>query len=235
MSVFAFKDFDVRQEYAPLKVSTDAILLGACVQLSPSHSNILDVGTGNGVISLLLASRFHQVKITGIDPSEGALLDAQYNFERSNYSMRLKAHRTALKDLSLTSKFDVVVSNPPYFIDSLLAKQTTDQQAKHIAAPAYLELLQDMCLRCQDEGQIWLILPPTLGVQTQVFLRTKGWYCAKEIHFHANPQKLNKRWVLCFQKNAEKCEVRSYFIRDSDGRYHADYRNLAGHFHDRIL
>ena len=104
MSVFAFKDFDVRQEHAPLKVSTDAILLGACVQLSKLQSSILDVGTGNGVIALLLASRFHQAIITGIDPSEGAMLDAQFNFEQSNYTARLKAHQTALKDLPLTEK-----------------------------------------------------------------------------------------------------------------------------------
>lgn len=235
MSVFAFKDFDVRQEHAPLKVSTDAILLGACIQLSKLQSSILDVGTGNGVIALLLASRFHQANITGIDPSEGAILDAEFNFEQSNYTARLKAHQTALKDLPLTDKYDVVVSNPPYFIDSLLAQQTPDQEAKHMAAPAYFELLGDMYLRCQDEGQIWLILPPTLAVQTQGFFQTKGWHCAQEIHFHANAQKLDKRWVLCFEKNAEKCEVRAYFIRDLDGRYHADYRKLAGEFHDRSL
>ncbi|MCF8202792.1 MAG: hypothetical protein K9J18_06905, partial [Crocinitomicaceae bacterium] len=110
-----------------------------------------------------------------------------------------------------------------------------DQEAKHMAAPAYFDLLQDMCKRCQDDGQIWLILPPQLALQTQSFFQTLGWFCSQELHFHANPQKLDKRWVQCFQKNAEKYEVRAYFIRDLDGRYHADYRKLAGEFHDRAL
>jgi tRNA1Val (adenine37-N6)-methyltransferase len=235
MAVFAFRDFDVRQANCPLKVSTDAILLGASVQLSNTNNSILDVGTGNGVIALLLASRFQNVHITGIDPSEGAILDAHYNFEQSNYATRLKALRTTLKDLPSTEKYAVVVSNPPYFIDSLPAKQTADQEAKHIAAPAYFDLLQDMCKRCQDDGQIWLILPPALAVQTQSFFRTLGWFCSQELHFHANPQKLDKRWVLCFEQNAQQGAIAQYFIRDLDGRYHADYRKLAGEFHDRAL
>ncbi len=235
MAVFAFRDFNVRQVNCPLKVSTDAILLGASVQLSNTHTSILDVGTGNGVIALLLASRFQNAHITGVDPSEGAILDAYYNFEQSNYAARLKALRTTLKDLPLTKKYAVVVSNPPYFIDSLPAAQITDQEAKHIAAPAYFDLLQDMSLRCEDEGHIWLILPPALAVQTQSFFQSLGWFCSQELHFHANPNKLDKRWVLCFEQNAQQRFIAHYFIRDLDGRYHADYRKLAGEFHDRAL
>jgi tRNA1Val (adenine37-N6)-methyltransferase len=235
MAVFAFRDFDVRQVNCPLKVSTDAILLGASVQLSKTHNSILDVGTGNGVIALLLASRFQNAHITGIDPSEGAILDAHYNFEQSKYAARLKALRTTLKNLPSTEKYAVVVSNPPFFIDSLPAAQTADQEAKHMAAPAYFDLLQDMCKRCQDDGQIWLISPPQLALQTQSFFQTLGWFCSQELHFHANPQKLDKRWVLCFEQNAQQVTIAQYFIRDLDGRYHADYRKLAGEFHDRAL
>lgn len=235
MAVFAFRDFNVRQANCPLKVSTDAILLGASVQLSNTHTSILDVGTGNGVIALLLASRFQNAHITGVDPSEGAILDAYYNFEQSKYAARLKALKTTLKDLPLTEKYAVVVSNPPYFIDSLPAAQTADQEAKHIAAPAYFDLLQDMSLRCQDDGQIWLILPPAQAVQTQSFFQSLGWFCSQELRFHANPQKLDKRWVLCFEQNVLHKDVAHFFIRDLDGRYHADYRKLAGEFHDRAL
>ncbi|MEY4487090.1 MAG: hypothetical protein RL440_1632 [Bacteroidota bacterium] len=235
MAVFAFRDFSVRQANCPLKVSTDAILLGASVQLSNSNAKILDVGTGNGVIALLLASRFPNAYITGIDPSEGAILDAHYNFEQSNYATRLKALRTTLHDLPLTEKYTLVVSNPPFFIDSLPAAQLADQEAKHIAAQAYFDLLQDMCLRCQDNGQIWLILPPALALQTQSFFGAKAWFCSQELHFHANAQKLDRRWVLCFEQNAQSCTKAHYFIRELDGRYHSDYRKLAGKYHDRAL
>lgn len=235
MSVFAFRDFNVRQANCPLKVSTDAILLGASVQLSKTNASILDVGTGNGVIALLLASRYKEAVITGIDPSEGAFLDAQFNFEQSDYAGRLTALQSAAKDLPSTEKYAVVVSNPPFFINSLPAAQTADQEAKHMAAPAYFDLLQDMCLRCQVDGQIWLILQPALALQTQSFFQSLGWFCRQELHFHANPQKLDKRWVLCFEQNVLYKDVGHFFIRDLDGRYHADYRKLAGEFHDRAL
>lgn len=235
MAVFAFRDFNVRQVNCPLKVSTDAILLGASVLLSTTTAKILDVGTGNGVIALLLASRFNEAYITGIDPSHGAILDAQFNFAQSSYAARLKALRTTLKDLPLTEKYAVVVSNPPFFIDSLPAEQIANQEAKHIAAPAYFDLLQDMRQRCQEDGQIWLILPPALAVQTQTFFQALGWFCSKELHFHANAQKLDKRWVLCFEQNEQNCAIAHYYIRELDGRYHADYRKLAGEFHDRII
>lgn len=235
MAVFAFKDFIVRQEYCPLKVSTDAILLGASVQLPNRNLKILDVGTGNGVIALLLASRFDQVHITGIDPNEGAVQDAQFNFAHSNYASRLNAIQTTLAALPLDQKYDVVVSNPPFFIDSMPAHHALDQQAKHMAEPAYFDLLLDMCLRCHEEGQIWLILPPALAVQTLAFCQTKGWNRAQEIHFHANAQKLDKRWVVCLKRNAQKDEIQNYFIRDLDGSFHADYRKLAGPFHDRPI
>lgn len=235
MAVFAFKDFTIRQENSPLKVSTDAILLGASVQLSVTNQNILDVGTGNGVISLLLASRFVHAHFTGIDPSEGAIEDAQFNFANSIYASRLKVIQTTLAALPFEQKYDVVVSNPPFFIDSMPAHYALDQQAKHMAEPAYFDLLQDMCLRCHEAGQIWLILPPALATQTLDFCQLQGWNCAQEIHFHANAQKLDKRWVLCLERNPEKREVQKYFIRDVDGSYHADYRKLAGHFHDRPI
>jgi tRNA1Val (adenine37-N6)-methyltransferase len=80
MAVFAFKDFVVHQDNSPLKVNTDAILLGASIPRIPESAKVLDVGTGNGAIALLLALRFPMASITGIDPHLGAFSDAQLNF-----------------------------------------------------------------------------------------------------------------------------------------------------------
>jgi tRNA1Val (adenine37-N6)-methyltransferase len=233
MSHFSFKDFEIRQAHSPLKVSTDAILLGASVEINSPRLSILDVGTGNGVIALLLASRFLEVHITGLDPDQGAFQDAQFNFTRSKFASRLTAIKGTLASLPLDQKYDLIVSNPPYFIDSLPSLSTNSQQAKHLSGQAFFELLKDMILRCSDNGQIWLILPAALARDTHTFFESNKWELAKQIQFHANPNKPNKFWIMCFQKMAAECIVEQYTIRQSNGSYHADYRRLAGPFHDR--
>ena len=85
MAVFAFKDFVVHQDNSPLKVNTDAILLGASIPRIPEHAKVLDVGTGNGTIALLLALRFPTASILGIDPHLGAFSDAQLNFQQAAF------------------------------------------------------------------------------------------------------------------------------------------------------
>jgi len=235
MAVFAFKDFTVRQERSPLKVSTDAILLGVSVQLPQTTTKVLDVGTGSGVIALLLASRFAKAQFTGIDPDEGAFADAQFNFSRAKFAPQLSALHCALESLPNEKKYDVIVSNPPYFLDSLPSQMEAAQTAKHISRQAFFALFEEMMLRCKEDGQIWLILPAELALQTQAYFEQRAWGLAHKLQFHANPAKPNKLWVLCLQKNAQMPSVKDYMIRDADGSYHADYRKLAGPFHDRPL
>ena len=144
MAFFAFKDFVVHQDNSPLKVNTDAILLGAAIPRIPEHAKVLDVGTGNGAIALLLALRFPTASITGIDPHLGAFSDAHINFQQATFFERLRALNCSLAELPGPDHYDIIVSNPPYFIDSLVAENLESLQAKHLSAEAYFELLEDM-------------------------------------------------------------------------------------------
>ena len=235
MKPFAFKDFVVHQQNSPLKVSTDAILLGATVTIAPQHKHVLDVGTGSGVIALLLASRYTDILLTAIDPHPGAIQDARQNFELSKYSTRISAKAAHLKELVGSSTFDVLVSNPPYFIDSLPTELTEDQQAKHFTSEQYFALLADMKACLKPEGQIWLILPLPIAQQTISFFQAHGFFCTQQHYFHANQVKRNKRWVLCFERQNKVPICQEFVLRNNDGSFHADYRKLAGPFHDRKI
>ena len=235
MAVFAFKDFVVRQDNSPLKVNTDAILLGAAIPFIPENASVLEVGTGNGVIALLLSSRFQTALITGIDPHLGAFTDAKLNFQDSPYFHRLRARNCSLASLPVAEKYEIIVSNPPYFIDSLKAENSEGQQAKHLSAIAYFELLEEMKLRMINEGQIWLILPPQVAIQTIAFFVTKGLFCSQKLRFHANPSKPDKRWIVCFQSQESACREQEFCIRNEDGTFHLNYRQLAGRYHDRPI
>ena len=235
MGIFAFKDFKVCHAQSPLKVSTDAILLGACIKIQRANASILDVGTGSGVIALLLASRFPDARITGIDPHQGAFADAQMNFSKSKFAQRLTAQHCALAALPKDIKYDVIVSNPPYFLDSLLSSDTASQDAKHITRQAFFELFDDMMLLCKEDGQIWLILPAELAEEVQLFFKRNSWHLGSKIQFHASANKPNKFGVLCFQRHINNSDVKELTIRQTDGSYHADYIKLAGPYHDRSL
>ena len=235
MKSFAFKDFVVQQQNSPLKVSTDAILLGATVTIAPQHKHVLDVGTGSGVIALMLASRYTDIHLTAIDPHLGAIQDARENFELSNYHSRLVLKAVPLKALAGVSTFDVIVSNPPYYIDSLATITTENQQAKHCTAEQYFELLTDMMACLKPGGQIWLILPSVIAQQTSTFFQDFGFFNTQQLRFHANELKRNKRWVLCFERQNKALISQEFFLRNNDGSFHDDYLKLAGSYHDRTI
>lgn len=118
-SSFRFKQFSVSNVRSALKVGTDAVLLGAAVTLLPEDQYALDLGTGTGVIALMVAQRSPQLQITGIDIDEDSALEAAENFANSPWAERLTAlHQDAL-NFRPEHSFDLIVSNPPYFESSL--------------------------------------------------------------------------------------------------------------------
>lgn len=235
MSVFEFKDFSVQQANSPLKVSTDAILLGCCIEIDQPNARILDVGTGNGVIALLLASRFQTISIDAIDPHLGACQDAKQNFENAVFANRLRLFCTNLATHDQRLKYDIIVSNPPYFIDGLGSDNESTHQAKHISISTFHALLLDMKNRLVPSGTLWLVLAPESAIEAIAYLQNEGLYLRNKLRFHANSSKLDKRWVLCFSFEKSVVEQQAFFIRNLDGSYHDDYKKLAGAYHNRPL
>ncbi|MFT5773225.1 MAG: tRNA1Val (adenine37-N6)-methyltransferase, partial [Algoriphagus sp.] len=113
-SWFQFQQFRINQDRCAMKISTDAVLLGALAEADePKH--ILDIGTGTGVIALMLAQRFSEAKIVAVELDEQAAMQAGENFEHSRFSEQLSISHAAIQDFSVSNKFDLIVSNPPYF------------------------------------------------------------------------------------------------------------------------
>lgn len=235
MSEFRFKNFTVQQQRSPLKVNTDSILLGAAVQIDATKRKVLDVGTGNGVIALLLASRFQHIELTAIDPDEGAYLDALENFSNSNFAARLRAIHTTMEALDTVQKYDVLVSNPPYFIDAQKSDKQNLNRAKHLDKGAFVLLINSMVQVLSDTGQIWLILPLEIAQATIQQMKNLGLSCNVLLRFHAHPNKLNKRWVLCFEHKQHTLQTNEFYIRNVDGSYHQDYKDLAAIYHHNAL
>ena len=156
---FTFKQFHIDHSRCAMKVGTDGTLLGAWATL-PSDGTILDIGTGTGLIAIMAAQRSFGSKITAIDIDEDCVLQARENVAASPWPDRIEVIHSALQDFTPAQKFDCIISNPPYFIDSQLSPDAARSTARHTATLPFEELVSGVKRLLANDGHFSLILPP---------------------------------------------------------------------------
>ena len=160
MAGFRFKQFAVEQEDVAMKVGTDGVLLGAWAN-SDNVKRILDIGTGTGVIALQMAQRNPIAHIHAVEIDDTAAKRARANFDLSPWAERLTVEQTAVQEFAPAEKFDLIVSNPPYFVDSLLPPDAKRSTARHTHDLTFEELDSAVCRLLDENGRFALILPIT--------------------------------------------------------------------------
>ena len=143
-----------------MKVGTDGVLLGAWVSLRPSDCRLLDVGTGTGVIALMLAQRAPQAEVTAIDIDEACAVQARGNADRSAWRDRITVCRAPVQDYRTDRAFDLLVSNPPYYDRSLLPPDAGRTTARHTVSLDSAGLLAAADRLLAPEGRLAVVLPP---------------------------------------------------------------------------
>lgn len=159
--VFRFKAFDVVQAKSAMKVGTDAVLLGAWAPFSSSAESILDIGTGTGVLALMMAQRFPQAYITALDIDKAAAEESRYNFEQSPWNNRLSALHSSLalfcRDAQKT--FDGIICNPPFYKDGFSPNQTPRSIARDSEHLHYEDLFAAVKKCLSPQGEFALVAP----------------------------------------------------------------------------
>lgn len=158
--IFQFKRFKVRHGQSSMKVGVDAVLIGAWGGLNATQ--ILDVGCGCGVISLILAQRFPKALIKAIDIDTGSLQECSLNFQESPWPDRLSVEKIKFPDeiyLLPAASFDLIVSNPPYFNSGVLNPSTPREKARHQASLSVFSLLQNSAKLLKHRGTLSMIFP----------------------------------------------------------------------------
>ena len=155
---FRFKQFAVVNDRTAMKVGTDGVLLGAWCPVQGAR-RVLDVGTGSGVIALMVAQRNEHALIKGIDIDPGAIEEAALNFANSPWRDRLTAQLLDFNKLESRERYDLIISNPPYFTDSLLPPDAARTLARHTATLSYRQLIEGAARRLTDDGTLVLISP----------------------------------------------------------------------------
>lgn len=158
MSGFKFKQFAVEQDDVAMKVGTDGVLLGAWARCEGAR-RILDIGTGTGVIALQMAQRNPVAQVQAVEIDETAAKRARANFDLSPWAERLAVVQSAVQEFEPTEKFDLIISNPPYFVDSLLPPDAKRSTARHTHDLTFEELDKAVCRLLTDNGRFALILP----------------------------------------------------------------------------
>lgn len=156
--VFRFKRFAVVNDRTAMKVGTDGVLLGAwCPVEGVLHA--LDVGTGCGVIALMIAQRCDDAVIDAIDIDHDAIQEATLNFQNSPWGDRLTATEGDFNVMAGEVRYDLVVSNPPFFTNGVLPDGDARTVARHTASLTYRQLIEGAARRLTDDGTLALISP----------------------------------------------------------------------------
>ena len=213
---FRFKQFTVWHDRCAMKVGTDGVLLGAWAGASESSEGasqpaiisaierILDIGTGSGLVALMLAQRFHNAFIDGIDIDSSAVLQAQDNFSASPFSTRLRAYSSPLQDWQPQEKYDLIVSNPPYFSNSLLCPDNTRTMARHNNTLSFAELLEHSDRLLAPCGTLAFVLPANAEKAILAEARLQHLHCVRLCRVHTTATKPAKRILISFAHQERK-------------------------------
>lgn len=236
--MFYFKQFSVEDSLSPMKVGTDGVLLGTWIPtINNSNTLILDIGTGCGLIALILAQRIENSYIKAIDIDDGAIENAKRNFAESVWNDRLTAMEISIQRFCETSteKFDIIVSNPPFFEESLKSNKAKRNLARHNDSLPFNTLIQCVNRLMSDDGIFACILPYNEGCKFIELATEQGLYCCKRMPVANKPSQSVKRILFCLsRKKIDVVHSPTLFIRNEDNSYSPEYLDLTRDFYTFI-
>lgn len=232
---FRFKQFTVWHDRCAMKVGTDGVLLGAWAGHG-RPAEILDIGTGSGLIALMLAQRFPEANITGIDCDADAIRQARENFRNSPWSRRLRPVHASLQEFCRTekgSRFDLIVSNPPFYDTTL---ENTDQRrntARHTGNLSHEELLLLSAGLLTDSGGFSLIIPSGSENSIMRLADRSRLFPERLTRVLPKPGSRTGRALISFSRHAvpEGPETGNIVLQNPDGSKSEDYIRLTSGFY----
>ena len=215
-----FKQFTIQQELCAMKVGTDGVLLGAWAK---GGQRILDAGTGTGVIALMMAQRYPEAQVMAIDIDEGAVRQAQQNVVQSPFSGRVEVLRKSVQEFDGVNGFtgrdgsyDAIISNPPFFIDSLAAPDEQRNMARHTQTLTYAELMQAAYRLLSDDGELSVVVPFDYRQRMEDEAIFVGFFPSRVCAVKTTEKKPAKRYLLAFRKHPCPCQKEQLTIGSED-------------------
>ena len=228
---FKFKQFIVFQDKCAMKVGTDGVLLGAWASAN-NPNNILDIGTGTGLISLMLAQRY-KANITAIDIDRDSFLQSTENLRNSPWADKLNSLQISLQEFAKTcnTKFDLIVSNPPYFDNSLKSIDDKRTKARHTDTLSFSDLVTNAKKLLDKDGIFSVIIPSETEILFCNIAKNNNLFCIKKTYIKPTPNKPAKRILLQFSMIETKLIISELIVEITRHNYTVDYINLTKDFY----
>ena len=209
--MFQFKRFKIEQDLCAMKVGTDGVLLGAWVR---GGGRMLDVGCGTGVIALTLAQRYPQGRVTALDIDEGAVCQTEQNVAQSPFADRVEVIQGAVQTFESKDCYDAIVSNPPFFVDSLNAPDPQRNIARHAETLTYNQLMQAAWRLLKDDGELSVVVPFDYRRRMEDEAIFVGFFPSRVCAVRTAAHKAPKRFLLAFRKHPCSCEKTEMTLGD---------------------
>ena len=233
---FQCKKFYVAHDRCAMKVGTDGLLLGAWAPM-PTGGTILDIGAGSGLISLMLAQRSQgKIAITAIELDDSAAAQAADNVALSPWPDSIRLIRGDILTYQPAERYRLIVSNPPFFQQSLAARDAKRQQARHTDSLPFAALLQKAASLLDDAGCFALILPHSSAPGFIAVAQQLGWQLQAQCTVLSKANRPQRSLLTLVRQSTNQLAVPAVsetqlLIHAADGSYSADYQQLLAAFY----
>ena len=224
---FQFRKFTVHQGHCAMKVGTDGTLLGAWAR---GGKTTLDIGTGTGLVALMMAQRYPASRVVGIDIDCKAVEQAKENVAASPFAGCVSIAEADARTFD-AAPFDTVVCNPPYFNDSLQCPDEHRTLARHTSALTYQDLMLAVCRLMANDGELSLVIPFDCKPRLEQEAALAGFFKTRECAVKTTPRKQPRRYLLAFRKHPCELELSEGIIEMQPGVRSPWYQELTKDFY----
>ncbi|WP_192919077.1 tRNA1(Val) (adenine(37)-N6)-methyltransferase [Mannheimia pernigra] len=228
---FQFKQFFIQHNKCAMKVNTDGILLGAIAHIENAQQ-ILDLGTGSGLVALMLAQRTSDTcQITALELEPNAYRQAGENVKKSVWANRISVLQGDVMQQQFEQKFDLIVSNPPYFEHSLASQTEQRELARAIKTFSHFDWLTQAQKWLAENGIITMILPTEAAEKLISQSEKMGLYCTEQWTIFTKLEKAPKRSIVSFRLQERRCVQRKLVMYDRNNCYTAEFKRITRDFY----
>lgn len=235
---FQFKQFRIDQENAAMKVSTDACIFGAASgkwlseHFSEKSLDILDIGSGTGLLSLMLKQVLNESQIDAVEIDNHAFKDLSKNIKNSPWKKDIQSYHIDIRDFQSPKKYDVIICNPPFFEKQLQSQEVKRLKARHTTHLAWKELIVSVESHIKKEG-VFALLLPLREWNDFVSLLGSSWQILACHYVQPNQKKLANRVLIFLSQEKEREDTALYFWRiyEEQNQYSEEMKELLREFY----